>query len=780
MRLQRRNPRPPGKHTARLAVAATFAATAVAVVGAPLPAAAAVAPLVATQSGKCLDVVGGISDPGAPLQIWGCSGAAWQQWELTGAGELRTLGGTRCLDAEGWGTASGTRLITWTCTGAVNQQFTRGAGGTLVGRHSGLCVDVKDGATAHGTPVRLWTCNGAPAQQWQFGTPSAPAPAGSLVVAADGTGRYRTVQQAVDAVPVDSPSRVVIAVRPGTYRGALTVPSNKPNITLLGLGDSPDDVVIVDDRAAGTPKPGGGTYGTGGSATATVSGRDFHADNLTIANDFDEAANAGLPGHQAVALSLGSDRAVLDDVHLLGNQDTLYVADSARAYFSDCYIAGDVDYVFGGGTAVFDRCELRQLVRGGYTTAASTPTTRRYGFLFHRSRFTGTAPAASTHLGRPWRQGAQVVVRESALGAHIKGAQPWTDMGTATWQNARFREFRNTGPGAGTGPNRPQLSDAEAAGYTPQRYLAGGDGWNPVSTGWPSTPDGFAAVAGLGLSGTTGGQGGPTVTVTDQASLERYAAAATPYVIRVAGRITVQPFGKEIPVASDKTIIGVGTTGEIFQGGLQLKDVRNVVIRNLTIGNTYDPNDPDGKCCDHDAIQMDGAHHVWIDHNRLTRAGDGLLDSRLDTSFVTVSYNELSNHNKAFGIGWTSNVTAQLTIHHNWIRSTNQRNPSVDNVARAHLYNNLLQDVTSYGIRARGGTRAVVENNHFLRVANPYSYQDTAELVQRGNVVASSTGSQTSRGTAFDPRASYSYALDAASDLPNLLATRTGPQADIR
>lgn len=95
------------------------------------------------------------------------------------------------------------------------------------------------------------------------------------------------------------------------------------------------------------------------------------------------------------------------------------------------------------------------------------------------------AASGPVYLGRPWSPNgtanqAQVVIRESALGAHVRTAQPWTDMGTTTWRSARFFEHANTGAGAGVNANRPQLSPSQVAGYAQQKYLAGSDGWNPV------------------------------------------------------------------------------------------------------------------------------------------------------------------------------------------------------------------------------------------------------------------------------------------------------------
>ncbi|MDI1463709.1 RICIN domain-containing protein [Catellatospora sp. KI3] len=300
---------------------------------------------------------------------------------------------------------------------------------------------------------------------------------------------------------------------------------------------------------------------------------------------------------------------------------------------------------------------------------------------------------------------------------------------------------------------------------------------SPTASGrtWSNTADGFAA-------GTTGGAGGATVTVTTYADLLKYATSSSPYTIRINAAITVPTFGYEIPVTSNKTLIGVGRNGKILHGGIFLGvGVRNVIIRNLTIGETeVASDDPDDKEFDYDGIQMDTADHIWIDHNLITHTNDGLIDSRKDTTYLTVSWNVLSDHNKTFGIGWTENVTARMTIHHNWIHDTNQRNPSTDNVAYAHLYNNYLSNVTSYGNLSRGATKMVLENSYFQNVANPY-YPDTtaAQLVQRGSILVNCTGKAQTNGSAFNPSSFYSYTLDPAANVPALVTTYAGPQSNI-
>ncbi|MFF3330200.1 pectinesterase family protein [Streptomyces sp. NPDC002888] len=302
-----------------------------------------------------------------------------------------------------------------------------------------------------------------------------------------------------------------------------------------------------------------------------------------------------------------------------------------------------------------------------------------------------------------------------------------------------------------------------------------------------ASADGFASVNALGQNGTYGGRDGKTVTVKTLADLEKYATAPEPYVIVVAATINMNPVGKEIKVQSDKTIVGAGTSGHIVGGGFFLgQGVHNVIIRNLTIRDAYQGvwNDKEH---DFDAIQMDGAHHVWIDHNDLRHMADGLIDSRKDTTYLTVSWNKLSQENKAFGIGWTDNVTADMTIHHNWIRETEQRNPSTDNVAHAHLYNNYLEDeagtsiTASYGNYSRGKTNMVLENSYFQGLKNPVTRDATATVVQRGNVFSGTSGRNESGGSgaAWDPKKYYAYTLDKAADVPALLKSGVGPRTSI-
>jgi pectin methylesterase-like acyl-CoA thioesterase len=170
---------------------------------------------------------------------------------------------------------------------------------------------------------------------------------------------------------------------------------------------------------------------------------------------------------------------------LLGirNQDTLYV-NAGTQYFHQCYIEGDVDFIFGGGRAVFEDSDIVSVDRGsttnnGYITAASTNINEPYGYLFLNSRLKSDAADGTVYLGRPWHPGgdpsaiASVVFINSELGAHIH-EEGWTDMSGFSAKDARFYEYQNEGPGAN--PSRPQLTDEEAKLYTIENVLKG---WDP-------------------------------------------------------------------------------------------------------------------------------------------------------------------------------------------------------------------------------------------------------------------------------------------------------------
>jgi pectinesterase len=275
------------------------------------------------------------------------------------------------------------------------------------------------------------------------------------------------------------------------YREVVRIWGFQDNLTIRGATGNSADVVLTYDLAAGQEKFYGGTFGATGSAAHGILGDDVTVEDLTVENGWDEQAN--FPS-QAIALRTAGDRIRLDNVRALGNQDTLLLDTPnreaiVRTWITDSLIQGDVDFIYGRGTAVITDSTIKSMNRGqqvnGYVTAAATVDANPHGFLIERSRFESDAAAGTVFLGRPWHPSGdpgadpRVVVRDSWLGAHI-GTPAWTDMSGWSWRDARFAEYSNTGPGAATGDGRPQLTPEEAAAANRSAWLAGADGWNPV------------------------------------------------------------------------------------------------------------------------------------------------------------------------------------------------------------------------------------------------------------------------------------------------------------
>nr|BAB90989.1 pectate lyase P358 [Bacillus sp. P-358] len=304
-----------------------------------------------------------------------------------------------------------------------------------------------------------------------------------IVVAKDGTGNYETIQAAIDAVPINNKIPVTIYIRNGVYKEVVTVPNNKPFITMIG--EDPEKTIITYDNFAGRDNGVGGTLGTSGSASVYLRADDFRVTNVTFENSFDENSTE-VSGKQAVAVYAAGDRQYFNNVRFIGNQDTLYVH-SGSQYYNHVYVEGDVDFIFGAASAVFEHSVIHSLDRGsesnnGYITAASTLITDPYGILIKDSKLTSDVPAGTVYLGRPWPAGGNpnakgsVVVMNSELGDHIKG-EGWTSMSGLNPEDARLFEYKNFGPGAAINESRRQLTDEEATNWTVQNVLKG---WDPM------------------------------------------------------------------------------------------------------------------------------------------------------------------------------------------------------------------------------------------------------------------------------------------------------------
>jgi len=311
----------------------------------------------------------------------------------------------------------------------------------------------------------------------------------TLTVAADGSAQFKTVQEAVDSAPAGN---VRIDIKPGEYRNLVTVSAD--GVELRGLGKTPADVVLVYDNSAGTPGPDGKMLGTGRSGTVMVTGDDFHAANLTIANDFEKRHERSNQGSQAVALHITGDREVFRRVRFLGYQDTLYAdsklchsADSgachaAREYYSDCYIEGHVDFIFGDAKAVFDHCEIHGMAHSMVTLTAQSRMRPEEdsGYVFRDCTVTADPGAGDILLGRPWRDYSTVVFIHTEFKAPLD-PKGWLEWG-GRLKTSDYGEFGSTGQAGDLAQRVPpshQLSQADLAKYTAEAWLAGTDGWDP-------------------------------------------------------------------------------------------------------------------------------------------------------------------------------------------------------------------------------------------------------------------------------------------------------------
>lgn len=312
-----------------------------------------------------------------------------------------------------------------------------------------------------------------------FPEPRQPGSRTRVRVTADGSGDFRTVQDAVDALPLTGGD---IAVASGTYREVVTI--RKPYVHLHGTEEDAAKTVLVFNHG---PSDGG----TFASATVFVEADDVTVDHLTIENDLGQKG-------QAVALAALGDRDIFRNLRILGAQDTLFASAKlcygdygpcvpARQYFADSYIAGAVDFIFGDSKAVFDRCELHGIANGNvmYTAQSKHYPQEESGYIISHSKLTADSHAGTIALGRAWRPYSTVVYLNTEMDAPIvpAGWVEWLRFGKSTLQTAFYAEYHSTGPGSDPKSREPhshQLTEMEAKQWDPANFLAGRDGWNPL------------------------------------------------------------------------------------------------------------------------------------------------------------------------------------------------------------------------------------------------------------------------------------------------------------
>ena len=285
----------------------------------------------------------------------------------------------------------------------------------------------------------------------------------TIVVSRDGTGNFRTLQEAIESARAFMDYTVTIYVKNGVYKEKVIVPSWVENIDIIG--EDRDKTIITYDDHANINK-----MGTFRTYTVKVEGSDITFKNLTIENN-------------AVALHTEGDRLKFINCRILGNQDTIYTgAKFTRLYFKDCYIDGTTDFIFGPSTALFEDCIIHSK-RNSYVTAASTPKEAKYGYVFKHCKLTAEPGVDKVYLGRPWRPYAYTLFIECELGKHIVSAG-WHNWGKqSNEETARYMEYKNTGEGANASERvawSKQLTKKEAEAVTVDAIFRTQSNWNPI------------------------------------------------------------------------------------------------------------------------------------------------------------------------------------------------------------------------------------------------------------------------------------------------------------
>jgi pectate lyase len=303
----------------------------------------------------------------------------------------------------------------------------------------------------------------------------------------------------------------------------------------------------------------------------------------------------------------------------------------------------------------------------------------------------------------------------------------------------------------------------------------------------PSTLVGWASVNMMNQNGTTGGGNATPVVVTSTNDFNTQAAGSTARVIHVSGNLS-----GTFTIGSNKTVIGV--CGATLRGAVRISNAVNVILRNIrVIGNNCSdsPSDCSGGA---DAVAItNNSHHVWVDHLDVSDGSDGNLDTNAGSDFVTISWTKFSyssmrtdplagasGHRFSNLVGSGDNVPGDVgklnvTFHHNWwAQNVNQRMPRT-RYGDIHVFNNLYTSSgNSYCTNAGIQTNVLVENNVYVGVNNPLSPDANGDMLARGNLFQSTSGTTTANGMGFTPP--YAYTLDATASLRATIEAQAGPR----
>lgn len=296
-----------------------------------------------------------------------------------------------------------------------------------------------------------------------------------FVVAPDGSGDFRTVQEAVDAAPdYCTQDETLIYVRNGIYKEKVVIPAGKQRLHIVG--ESAEGTVITWDDYALRPNSLGYPMGTFATSTVFVYADDFLAENISFVNSAGEGKDIG----QACAITVDADRVAFLNCRFIGNQDTVYTSGKKgkqRVFFRDCWIEGTTDFIFGASVCWFEGCIILSK-KNSYVTAASTPEGYEFGYVFSNCRLVHDEKATKVYLGRPWRSYAKTVFINCYMDGHIV-AEGWHNWNKPyAEKTVLYAEYGSTGPGAAGRSGRVRwarfLKRSQLKKYTPENVLSCG------------------------------------------------------------------------------------------------------------------------------------------------------------------------------------------------------------------------------------------------------------------------------------------------------------------
>ncbi len=296
----------------------------------------------------------------------------------------------------------------------------------------------------------------------------------TIVVARDGTGQFRNIDEAIEVCRAFMDYHKVIYVKKGIYKEKLIIPQWLQNIEICGE-DRDQTVITYDDHARikTSERPDG--IGTFRTYTLKIEGNGITLKNITIENN---SARLG----QAVALHTQGDRLTFINCRFLGHQDTIYTGNAGcRHYFDHCYIEGTTDFIFGPATAWFEQCDI-YCKANSYITAASTPQDQPFGYVFNACKVTTAPEVNKLYLGRPWRDYGYTLFMHCELPAAIR-PEGWHRWEPQREKTARYAEFENSGEGAATDKRvawSRQLTKKEAREVTIENVFRHNEAWTPL------------------------------------------------------------------------------------------------------------------------------------------------------------------------------------------------------------------------------------------------------------------------------------------------------------